>query len=121
MERGRVDVKNIWEYLSCLIFSRPDKFIWIFCKKPKNWMPFLAIAGYSIIYAILTARVIVIFEWALISLGYNNSYYWNIKYMIPFQRFDVLAGITVSLFQIFFWLLREYHKSKKLTKSEPCD
>lgn len=109
-----IDAKNHKEYISQILYDRPDKFSWTMYKIPKNWRPVFAISGYAIVYAVIIARTIVIIEWLMITFGYKYNIYWNLKDIMPYNRADIVISIIACFFLINYWFLKEYKKSKKL-------
>ena len=107
------DAANIREYVSQLLYNRPDKFVWSFYKLPKNGKPIWADICYASYFGICAARLIVVLEWTAVTLNIDMSGYDSFRDIFPLDRFDIVVALAVALVMIFIWFGKEYRKSKK--------
>lgn len=103
-------VKNRREYLSQILYNRPDKFIWSFYKLPKRWSPFFAMLGYGLIYMSIFNRAIIVSEWLCHNI--HIPVYDDIRAIVPFGRMDILISIIFLFYLMIYWFNKEYKKSK---------
>lgn len=105
--------KNIKEYISQMLYNRPDKFIWLFYKTPKNRKPFYAILGFAFCYSMILGRMIAILEWTAISFKMDLTGYCGFIRMFPFGRMDIVLILIALMILILLWFVSEYRKSIK--------
>jgi hypothetical protein len=104
-----VSVKNRREYISQILYNRPDKFIWSFYKLPRNWAPVGAILGYALIYSIIMDRIIVVTDWLVHDIWV--PIYTPLRHMIPYGRLDIAVALVAAVFLMVQWISCEYKKS----------
>lgn len=105
-------VNNIREFVSQMFYGREDKFSWIFYKMPKNLKPFWASIAYAYLYMAPLARCILVFEWLMYTFDIDVAIYDQIRSFMPFQRVDILLGLVVFFYLIFYWVVKEYKKNQ---------
>jgi hypothetical protein len=104
-------VNNEREYVSQLLYNRPDKFKWCFYKTPKNWQPIYAMFAYCLSGSLLASRASVVLGWVAYYLDFQG--FEVIARFIPFGRLDVMVTLVTFIVLIFTWFKKEYQKSKK--------
>lgn len=108
-----LQVRNIKEYISQLYYNRPDKFVWFFYKWPKNWRPLVAIIAYMYIFPMIAARMILVFEWLMVTFNIEWNLYEHIQQMMPFSRMDIVVGFILMIYLYIYWLYKEYRNNQK--------
>ena len=96
-------------YCSQIIYDRPDMF-WKGLI-PKHITPYLAGLGFSILYALIFARAIVVFEWLCITFNatWTNAYF-TFRNTYCFGRVDVFVAMVFAIIGVFFWFYKEFKK-----------
>lgn len=98
-------------YWSQITFGRPDMFWKGFILFPKKWKPYIAAFGFSILYAFIVARLILVLEWLAITFAWSGRFdYFRFESKYLFGRLDVVAAIIVAFAGIFYWFYLEYKK-----------
>jgi len=129
-ERPVIECNGFRQYLSMLMFGRPDKFIWTFIKFPDRSNRFAgaylcAVAGYAFAAVLPAMRFVIVLEW-LGHMRYNtvgwDLYYStdnfyrlyndNIRGALPLERFDLWAGLLITCAVIAIFLSNEYKRNK---------
>ncbi|MDD2363069.1 MAG: hypothetical protein PHH84_09020 [Oscillospiraceae bacterium] len=108
-----LNAKNLRQYISLILYNRPDKFVWFLYRMPKNPKPFFAILGYVLGYTLILGRAVVIFEWTLVSLKADLTGYYRLVGLFPLGRIDLVLVFAASLYLIMAWFINEYKKSKR--------
>ena len=114
-----VPAKSTREYISQMLFNRPDKFSWVFWRRPKRLSPIIALLGFCMVWSHMIGRTIVVAEWAAITLGLNTKIFDATKQIAPFHRPDVIIVVVSCLFLIVIWFFKEHKKSEKVIASNP--
>ncbi len=104
---------NLRQYISNILFNRPDKFLWSLYRRPENRKPFFAILGYVLGYTLILARAVAIFEWTLVSLKADLTGYYHFIRVFPLGRLDLVLVLAASLYLITAWFINQYKKSQK--------
>ena len=119
-----IQCEGFKQYVSMLFYNRPDKFIWILYKFPKNkiGLSYLgASLGYILAIVIPIVKLFAVFLWIGIinNLNIVNVYHNNFNVlMTPFGRIDVfIGGIILALFLWYYWFLKEYKINKKILEN----
>ena len=115
-----IQCEGFKQYMSLLFFNRPDKFIWIFYKFPKNKIGlsyFGASFGYVLALLIPIVKLFAIILWMGIINNINVVHiyhdFFNIA-MTPFGRSDAfIGGIILFLFIWIYWFVKEYKVNKE--------
>ncbi|MCL2671458.1 MAG: hypothetical protein FWF10_05425 [Clostridiales bacterium] len=112
--------KEYKEFLSMLIYDRPDKFIWTFYKLPKNWKPFFAQLGYAMGIALPVGRLAIVFQWVLyLANSPIQNIYNPFRNWFPYGRFDIVLTAFVGAFLAVYWTFRECRINRmRMEKSE---
>lgn len=100
-------------YISQIVYNRPDKFIWMLYKLPKNWGPVMACMGYCFCYSLIVARLILVLEWLATTFHADLTIYNYICNTYFFGRLDVVVAILLAIILMFFWFYKEYRKQRK--------
>lgn len=112
-----IQAKNVFEYISGLLYGRTDKFIWFLYKFPKNRKPYGAILGFALAYTMIVGRTVVVLEWLCITLKVDMTSYNKIASFFPFGRVDVVLAMIVCISSILLWFKMQHEKSKKILQS----
>ena len=119
-----IQCEGFKQYVSMLFYNRPDKFIWILYKFPKNkiGLSYLgASLGYILAIVIPIVKLFAVFLWIGIinNLNIVNVYHNNFNVlMTPFGRIDVfIGGIILALFLWYYWFLKEYKINKNVLEN----
>jgi hypothetical protein len=117
-KRVVIQCEGFKQYVSLLFYNRPDKFIWILYKFPKNkvgWSYYAASFGYLLALIIPIGNLFAIILW----IGVINDIsiiqsYNKFGIMTPIGRSDIIiGGIIILLFMWYYWLSKEYKINKK--------
>jgi hypothetical protein len=120
-----IQCEGFKQYVSMLFYNRPDKFIWLLYKFPKNKIGlsyFVVGLRYAFAIVIPIVKLFAVFLWVGImnNLSIVNTYhnYFNIL-MTPFGRIDAfIGGIILALFVWYYWFFKEYKINKKALENE---
>ena len=110
-QRLIIECEGIKQYVSMLMFDRPDKFSWIWWKFPPNkatLMRAIAPIGFGIAYSLIIFQALCVVEW--IGIIYESRIiYW---YFQNINIFPPLVSVIVMVlsFLIFYtyWFYKEY-------------
>ena len=113
-EPMKTSVNNRREYLSQIFFNRPDKFAWTFYKWPPNRQPIYAYAGYVLMYGMITARIVVIFQWIIHDM--RVYIYDYIRGKMPFGRMDIVIMLIVIIILSIHITNKQFKANNNLVK-----
>ena len=106
------------QFISMLCYDRPDKFVWIWWKFPKNIVSStFAPAGYAFAYVFPVIRLLAIFSWILYFSGVEFCVwcFLNVRH-ISFIHIEVISlfvlGIILGIILVFRWYYKEYRINK---------
>lgn len=111
------DVPDLKSYISQIFFNRPDKFIWIWYKLPKNWKPIWGYMCYIFPYCLSYGAVIRIFEWLMVTFDIYIASYQKLKIFL-FGRTDIFVGIISIIPLSYIWFKNEYKKSQLILSNK---
>ena len=99
-------------YCSQIIYDRPDMF-WK-GRVPKHITPYIAGLGFSVLYALIIARAILVFEWLCITFNatWTNAYF-TFRNTYCFGRVDLFVAMFFAIICVFFWFYKEFKKQLK--------
>lgn len=100
------------QYVSQIAFRRPDKFVWILYKFPKNWRINLAYIGYAFTYGMIAARIVIVLEWLAATFHFNLEIYNRFCIAYLWGRPDIVLGCVVALAAEFVWFYWEFRKQR---------
>ena len=122
-KRSIIECSGKRQFLSIIFFDRPDKFVWLLYKFPKNkkrgWSYILACTGFAFAIVMTVIRLVVVVEWiAVITQSkWINSYFdffKKVNFTTPIGRLDILLFATiVVILAIYYWICREYKINQK--------
>ncbi|MCL2188524.1 MAG: hypothetical protein FWC16_06670 [Defluviitaleaceae bacterium] len=124
-ERPDIHANNLREYMSIILYNRPDKFIWCFYKFPSNkegWRALAATTGYLCVFMVNTGRVVFITNWLIIytnSLhpwidgGLRSHWFHYTLGTIPALALAAIPCVIIGVITIFLWFNAGYKMNKK--------
>lgn len=103
------DETKFTAYCSQIVYDRPDKF-WTGLL-PKHISPYIAAMGFSILYALIIGRLILVLEWLCITFNIVLANpYFHFRDTYCFGRVDVFVAIITAIICTFYWLYKEFKK-----------
>jgi len=111
-KRSIIQCEGIKQYISIILYNRPDKFEWIIWKFPVNkkaWICYLAAIGYAISISFIIYRIILVIEWiTFITKIYRVSYIvdWYHNYLLPIPKMLHLLLLIGGF--LIYWYYKEF-------------
>lgn len=98
------------EYVSVLLYDRPDRFHWVFYKLRCHWRPVVASCGFALVWGMICARLWNVLGWLFYFSG-DPAWYRLLRRVMPGGRIDVVAGMLVMLLMLVYWFRRQYRRN----------